>query len=466
MKLKLIAATLFAAGLFTACSGTRDLTPVTIGTEMPGRYAGIVADSMTYADVQWWELYTDRNLRFIIERTLQHNRDFLAAAARVEQLRLQAHNEKINLTPELSAGIAAEQERSNYSGTAHSVGNTLDLTANIAWEANLWGKQIWQRHLSDHLYQASVEDYRALQMTLIAEAATAYFNLMALDTEISIVRQTIVTRREGLEQARLRYEGGLTSETVYQQSKVEYNSAAALIPSLENRLQSQLNALTLLMGEFPGREIRRSHIYLNEGLPDTLLTGLPTDILRRRPDVIAAEMRLKAAMDAVGISYADRFPSVVISLTGGWENDSFSGFFRSLYGDFLGSLGSSLFDFGRKKRNWQQSVQEYEQARLAYEQAVLTAFTEVQDAVTAYHKARDTTSLMEELRAAALKYVELSRLQYRGGMLHYLEVLDAQRQYFDAQIGFANARRDQYLALVRVYKAVGGGCPDYPRPSE
>ena len=446
--------------MLAACSGTRDLTVTTIADELPQAYQGAVADSLSYADVQWWELYTDRNLRFIIERTLQHNRDFLAAAARVEQLRLQYHSEKLNLTPDISANASAEQERINHSGSPHSVGNTLGLKADVAWEANLWGKQAWQRRQSGHLYKASIEDYRGLQMSLIAEAATAYFNLMALDTEISIVRKTLVTRREGLEQARLRYEGGLTSETVYQQAKVEYNSAAALIPSLENDLQSQLNALTLLMGEFPGREIRRSHLYLNEGLPDTLLTGVPTDILRRRPDVLAAELRLKAAMDAVGISYADRFPSIVVSLTGGWENDSFGGFFRSLYGDFIGNLGGTVFDFGKKKRAWQQAVQEYEQARLAYEQCVLAAFVEVQDAVTAFHKARKTADLMEELRSAALKYVELSRLQYRGGMLHYLEVLDAQRQYFDSQVGFANARRDEYLALVRVYKAVGGGCPD------
>ncbi|MDE6483990.1 MAG: efflux transporter outer membrane subunit [Duncaniella sp.] len=446
--------------MLAACSGTRDLTVTTIADEMPQAYQGAVADSLSYADVQWWELYTDRNLRFIIERTLQHNRDFLAAAARVEQLRLQYHTEQLNLTPDISANASAEQERINYSGSPHSVGNTLGLKADVAWEANLWGKQAWQRRQSGHLYKATVEDYRAMQMSLIAEAATAYFNLMALDTELSIVRKTLVTRREGLEQARLRYEGGLTSETVYQQAKVEYNSAAALIPSLENDLQSQLNALTLLMGEFPGREIRRSHLYLNEGLPDTLLTGVPTDILRRRPDVLAAELRLKAAMDAVGISYADRFPSIVVSLTGGWENDTFGGFFRSLYGDLIGNLGGTVFDFGKKKRAWQQAVQEYEQARLAYEQCVLAAFVEVQDAVTAFHKARKTADLMEELRSAALKYVELSRLQYRGGMLHYLEVLDAQRQYFDSQVGFANARRDEYLALVRVYKAVGGGCPD------
>ncbi len=447
--------------MLAACSGTRDLTVTTIATEIPAAYVGTVDDSLSYADVQWWELYTDRNLRFIIERTLLHNRDFLAAAARVEQMRLQYHTDKLNLTPTLSGVASAEQERVNFSGSPHGVGNTLALTANVSWEANLWGKQARERRQSENLYKATVEDYRAMQMTLIAEAATAYFNLMALDTELSIVKKTLVTRREGLEQARLRYEGGLTSETVYQQAKVEYNSAAALIPSLEDELQSQLNALTLLMGEFPGREIARSHLYLNEGLPDTLLTGVPTDILRRRPDVIAAELRLKAAMDAVGISYADRFPSIVVSLTGGWENDTFGGFFRSLYGDFFGSIGGSIFDFGKKKRAWQQSVQEYEQARLAYEQCVMTAFVEVQDAVTAFHKARSTATLMEELRTAALKYVELSRLQYRGGMLHYLEVLDAQRQYFDAQLGFANARRDEYLALVRIYKAVGGGCPDY-----
>lgn len=446
--------------MLAACSGTRDLTASTIGTDIPERYEGTVADSLSYADMQWWEIYTDRNLRFIIERTLLHNRDFLAAASRIEELRLQYHTDRLNLAPEISAGMSAEQERINYSGSPHTVGNTLDLTANVAWEANLWGKQARQRRKSANLYRASVEDYRALQMSLIAEAATTYFNLLALDTQIAIVKQTLVTRREGLEQARLRYEGGLTSETVYQQAKVEYNSAAALIPSLENDLQSRLNALALLMGEFPGREIGMSHLYLNEGLPDTLLTGVPTDLLRRRPDVMAAELRLKAAMDGVGISYADRFPSIVVSLTGGWENDSFGGFFRSLYGDFIGSITAPVFDFGRKKRAWQQAIQVYEQTRLAYEQCVIAAFVEVQDAVTAYHKARHTTALMEELRDAALKYVELSRLQYRGGMLHYLEVLDAQRQYFDAQIGFANARRDQYLALVQVYKAVGGGSPD------
>ena len=292
--------------MLAACSGTRDLTASTIGTDMPERYEGTVADSLSYADMQWWEIYTDCNLRFIIERTLLHNRDFLAAASRIEELRLQYHTDRLNLAPEISAGISAEQERINYSGSPH---NTLDLTANVAWEANLWGKQARQRRKSANLYRASVEDYRALQMSLIAEAATTYFNLLALDTQIAIVKQTLVTRREGLEQARLRYEGGLTSETVYQQAKVEYNSAAALIPSLENDLQSRLNALALLMGEFPGREIGMSHLYLNEGLPDTLLTGVPTDLLRRRPDVMAAELRLKAAMDGVGISYADRFPS-------------------------------------------------------------------------------------------------------------------------------------------------------------
>ncbi len=456
MGLRLLGAAL-AAMLLAGCSGTRSLNTATVAQEMPEHYAGAVIDTMTYADVQWWEVYTDRNLRFIIERTLLHNRDFLSAAQRLERVRLNLRNEKLNLAPTLDAGASAEQERTNFGGDASAVGNTFALTATVAWEANLLGKQVWQQRQAEHEYQATLADYRALKMSLIAEAASAYFNLMALDTEITIVNQTLVTRREGLEQARLRYEGGLTSETVYQQAKVEYNSAAALIPSLENERSSQLNALTLLMGEFPGRDIRRSHIYLNEGLPDTLMTGVPTDLLRRRPDVIAAEMRLKAAMDGVGVAYAGRFPSIVVSLTGGWENSSLNDFFRSLYGDFIGSIGATIFDFGKKKREWQQAMTEYEEARLGYEQIVMTAFVEVQDAVTAYHNARATTKLMEELRDAALKYVELSRMQYRGGMLHYLEVLDAQRQYFDSQVGFANARRDEYLALVRVYKAVGGG---------
>lgn len=444
-----------AALALVSCSGTRNLTRPDL--EMPATFSGASLDSMSYADMRWWEFYTDKNLRAIIDRTLENNRDFLKAAARMEELRQLYGVEKVNLAPTISASVSADRETSDYGGSGQKEDYEYGLKASLNWEINLWGAQSWARRQSKGQYLASVEDYRAMQMTLIAQAATAYFNLIALDNELAIVRQTLVTRSESLEQARLRYEGGLTSETVYQQAKVEYASAAALVPGLEQRMQVSLNAISLLTGEFPGRDIHRSHLYLETPMPDSLMPGIPSQLLQRRPDVRAAEQRLAAAMAGVGLKYADRFPNFRISLTGGLENDGLKDFFKSPYTYVLGSIAGPLIDFGRRRRSYKAAIQVYEQARMDYEKCVLTAFTEVDNAISCYRRARETAALRGSLRDAALKYVELARLQYRGGTLNYIDVLDAQRRYFDAQINYSNSRRDEYLALVNFYKALGGG---------
>lgn len=147
-----------------------------------------------------------------------------------------------------------------------------------------------------------------MRMSLVAEVATAYFQLIAMDNELAVVRRTLATRSEGVEQARLRFEGGLTSEMVYQQAQVEYATTAALIPELENRIKLAENGISLLMGEYPGWEIVRSRMNTQALMPDSLPAGLPSALLQRRPDVQESEQQLRAAMAAVGIAYADRFP--------------------------------------------------------------------------------------------------------------------------------------------------------------
>lgn len=438
-----------------ACSGTRNLTSPSV--EMPENFKGDVIDSLTYADLRWWEFYTDDNLRYIIDRTINHNRDFLKAAARMEELRQLYGVARLGLAPQLSATVAGDRESTDYHGAGNSVAPEYDLKATLNWEINLLGAQNQARKQALGEYLASVEDYRATQMSLIAEAATAYFNLMALDNELTIVRQTLATRSESLEQAKLRYEGGLTSETVYQQAKVEYATAAAMIPSLEQRKQVSESALALLMGEYPVRDIPRSHLYLEADMPDSVKVGLPSRLLQRRPDISAAEHRLEAAMANVGLRYADRFPSFNIQLTGGLENDRLSDFLKSPYTYIFGSLTGPVVDFGKRKRRYKAAIHAYDQARLEYEKCVMTAFVEVQNAISGYRRARQSATLKASLRDASLKYIELARLQYRGGTLNYLDVLDAQRQFFDSQISLSNARRDEYLALVQLYKALGGG---------
>ena len=162
-------------------------------------------------------------------------------------------------------------------------------------------------------------------------------------------------------------------------------------------------------------------------------------------------------MAAAGMAYADRFPRLTFNLTGGLENDALSGFFRSPFSYVAGTLASPIFGFGRKQARYRAALAAYDEARLAYEQKVLTVFKEADDAVITYRSARKTAALKLNLRDAASKYVELAHLQYRAGSTNYIDVLDAQRRYFDAQIGVSNAVRDEHLAMVDLYKALGGG---------
>ena len=190
---------------------------------------------------------------------------------------------------------------------------------------------------------------------------------------------------------------------------------------------------------------------------ERLPLGLPSQLLERRPDLRSAELNLKAAMAGVGVAYADRFPKLTFNLQGGWENNELADFFKSPFSYIAGSLVGPIFDFGRKQGKYREAIAAYEQSRLKYEQQVLTAFKEVDDAVVTYRKLRQATSLKTHSRNAAKKYVDLAQLQYRAGSINYIEVLDAQRRHFDAQLSLSNALRDENLALVQLYKALGGG---------
>lgn len=442
------------AGL-AACSPVRHCK--TPELNLPERLVGGEGDSLTIADMDWWSFYGDPALCRIIERTLANNKDMLSAASRVERMRQMYRIDKAARLPDITAAVTADNETNDYYGESSSRDPELGVKVTLGWELDLWGSLRWAKRKGGAEYLASVEDWRAMRMTLVAETAAAYYQLMALDNELSIVRRTLTTRSEGLEQARLRYEGGLTSETVFQQAKVEYAAAASLIPDLERRIEITENGLALLMGEYPDWRIDRGWMDIETEPADSLPLGLPSGLLQRRPDVRASEQRLQAAMAAAGIAYADRFPRLTFRLTGGWENDELKGFFQSPFSYVLGTLASPVFGFGRKQAKYRAAMAAYDEARYAYEKKVLEVFRETADAVVTYRNMRRTAALKINLRDAARKYVELANLQYKSGSISYIDVLDAQRRYFDAQIGLSNAVRDEHLALVQLYKALGGG---------
>ena len=423
---------------------------------LPAQIVAGRTDSLTIGDLAWWEVYTDTTLCRLIGRTLDRNRNMQSAEARIRQLEELYRVSKAARLPSLGGLVLADNETNDYYGEAHKSDAEFSVKATLSWEADLWGSLRWAKRKGAAEYLASVEAARALQMTLIAEVATAYFELTALDHELDVVRRTVETRQESMRQARLRFEGGLTSETAYQQAKVELASASALIPDLELKIAQKENQISVLAGGYPAR-VARSKMNMNVTMPDSLAVGLPSTLLQRRPDVRQSEQNLKAAMAAAGMAYADRFPRLTISLTGGLENDALKGLIESPFSYAVGNLTAPLFAFGSKRAKYRAALAAYDQARLAYEQKVLEVFREVNDAVVAYRNMRRTAELKFNLKEAARQYVVLAKLQYINGVISYIDVLDAQRKFFDAQVEESKAVRNEHLALVGLYKALGGG---------
>ena len=384
-------------------------------------------------------------------------RGLLKAAAKIEEVRNIYRMDRLNYLPEISGIAGTNHETNRYNGIATTKDPEYDLKMTIGWEINLLGAMSWAQKGSLARYKATIDDYHAMRMALVAETASAYFRLMALRNELAIVRQTLATRDESLNQARIRFEGGLTSETVYQQAKVEYASTAALVPNLEQQVKAANNAITLLIGEFPNDSICSGQPIWSDNIQDNIPVGISSTLLERRPDISAAEHRLAAAMADVGLSYANQFPNIRLSFTPGWENESLSHFLASPFTYVIGNIAGTIFDFGRKKRKYKAAIAVYDQARNDYEKIVINAFTEVNTAIETLNKVKENRKLKAELCEASRKYVHLAQLQYRGGSLNYIDVLDAQRKYFEAQISVSNALRDEYLALTNLYKVLGGG---------
>lgn len=450
-----VTAALCVGMLFQACSALRECR--TPDVPVPSGMFPADADSLTMADLGWWEFYGDETLRSFIERTLEHNKQMLAAAARVEQARQLYRIGRAEQLPNFYFEAPFNNETNDYYGETPLRDPEFGLKMTMKWELDLWGNLRWARRRSEAEFLATVEDRRAMQMTLVAEVASAYFRLLALDDELEIVRHTLVTRSEGVELAKIRFEGGLTSDLPYQQAKVEYASVAALIPNLERQIAATENALSLLMGETPDRKIRRGETVQEEDFPESFSPGFPSTILQRRPDMQAAEQRLRASMASVGVAYADRFPRIMITLTGGVEDNSLLTLLRAPFSYVAETLTAPVFGFGRKKARYKAAVAAYDASRLNYEQKVLEVFREADDAVVSFRSARDAVAQKLTLREAASQYMDLTQWQYRMGSINYLDLMDAQRRYLDARIAYSNAIRDERLALVQLYKALGGG---------
>lgn len=355
-------------------------------------------DSMSIADEQWQAVYTDSTLRALIDRALEYNKDMLIAASRVKEMAAQKRISVANLLPQLTGKVEAEREVEIYGGHSRDVGNTYEAKALLSWELDLWGNLRWKKVAAVAEYLQSVEAQRALRMTIVAEVAQAYYELVALDTELEIVRQTQKAREEGVRLARIRFEGGLTSETSYQQAQVELARTATLVPDLERRISLKENDISFLVGEFPTR-IKRVNFLQELDVPESLPVGLPSDLLERRPDVRAAEQQLKAEHARVKVAYTNMFPRLALTGQFGLESDVLSNFLESPYSLLNGAVLAPLFGWGKNRAALNAQKASFEAEVHSYEKTVLNAFKEAKNAIVDFNKIKEVYQCAPNLNA-------------------------------------------------------------------
>lgn len=439
----------------SSCKIGKEYTKLEI--DMPNTFVSYSQDSTCFADMKWWDIYADTNLRNIIDYTLENNKDMKVAVAKVKEM---AARKKVNYAdffPQINANVYGQDEKLNYQGDfskPHDI--EYGVKANISWELDLWGNLRWANDAAIAEYLSSVEGQRALMMSLVAEVAEIYFELIALDNELLIVKQTLKAREEGVRLAKIRFEGGLTSETSYQQAKLEYAKKATLVPDLEKKIAMKENEILALSGSFP-RRVMRTETQNNLILPDTIPVGLPSQLLERRPDVRKAEQKLIAANARVGVSYTNMFPRVALTSNLGFETDQFATLLSSPMFFISSNLLSPVFSFGKNKSKYKAQLAVYEQECYNYEKVVLSAFYDVMNALVEFDKMKEIYETRLLLEQSAKVTMDLAQLQYINGVIGYLDVLDAQRNYFDAQISLSNAYRDKQITMVKLYKALGGG---------
>lgn len=411
----------------------------------------------------WWEQFQDPALNVLISEALRNNKNVKIAAANVEQAVGVLAQVRSPLFPQANYSGSAARARISESDTSQlpvSIPNPRDsfqVLAGASWEIDLWGRI---RRLSEAARAnllATDEARRGAILSLVSMTATNYFQLCGLDEQLAIARKDLASYGESVRIFELQFKYGQVSRMTVEQARTRYETAAATIPQIESQIVQTENALSILLGRNPA-PISRGRSLGELALP-AVPSGLPSQLLANRPDILQAEQNLIAANAQIGAARALYFPS--ISLTGGYGqashhlDDLFKGPGRIW--SYGGSITGPIFTAGAISGQVKQTEAAREVALLAYESSIQNAFADVENALSAHSKINEQLQAQKRLVDAASEYTRLSKLLYEGGYAPYSTVLQAQEQLFPAELNYALYRASQFTSLVNIYKAMGGG---------
>jgi len=430
--------------------------------EVPDNWRFSTDEAATYANEQWWKQFNDPVLDCLIDEALQNNNDLMVAIVRVRQFVGQLDIAQSGLYPQLNGTFNPYRQKNSldvisFPGTPQ-IYDLYTCLLNASYDIDIWGEIRSASDAAKADLLGSVETRRTIVLTLVTGVAISYIQLRQYDEQLKISQDTYRSRQESYKLAVDRYLGGLTSELEAKQEEAEMDEALVQVLQYRLNIAEQEDLLSVLIGH-PPQSIERGLGIFAFTLPPQIPTGLPSDILEQRPDILKAEQDLISANADIGVARAQFFPS--FNLTGFYGNQSLElrNFFTGLATTWQYALNVLQPLFTGWKLTGQLEVAESQkwQAYYAYQQTVLNAFQEVNDALIQHQLSKELL-LTQTRRVDALTIaLHLAQLQYDNGQVDYLNVLDAQRNLFVSQLDMAQAQSFIFLSLVNIYKALGGG---------
>jgi outer membrane protein, multidrug efflux system len=433
------------------------------------------AAQTSLGDEQWSEVFREPELQSLIKTALANNYDVRIAAQHVLEQQAQVQITRSQQFPTFSVGgtgvgadipaLNGSSSNSNSSSGSSSSSSGLSsplvegaFSVSAAWNPDFWGLYRKQTEAARDQLLAQVWAQRAVRMTLVEQVAAAYIQLRALDRQVDFTKQAIKARRDSVDLTTKLERGGSVPMSDLRQAEQLLYTATSQLPQLEQQVQQQENALSLLLGANPGPVAHTDPSALTPP-PQDLPTGLASQLLERRPDIEQAEAQLKAANANIGVARAQFFPQLALSASAGVGGNTFPSIFttgsRTIYG--LGSLAQPIFEGGKLRGQLNLSDATKQEMLLNYEKTIAGAFRDVSNALIALNKQRAYREQQEKLVAAAQDATRLAQMRYQGGATSYLEVLTTDTNLYSAQLNLASAQQGEGLALVQLYSALGGG---------
>lgn len=413
-------------------------------------YGQNTTDTTSVTTVKWFTIFNDDVLKGLINKGLENNFDLKIALARLEQARAALGYSKADLLPAFQYGAQVSTSESNLQPST--------ALATMSWELDFWGKIRHENRALNNELLATDEARKVIISTIVSDIAVAYFQLRDLDNQLEITKQTLESREATFTIIDERFRSGYVAELDKVQIEQQVAIAAAKIPNIKRQITTLENTISILIGQVPG-PIERGKTNSEQLISNTFPLSVPSALLENRPDVKSAELQYVAAHERIGVAQAMRYPSFNIAAFAGFASAGVSNLFND--GSYIDGIGGGvagpIFNFGKNKRRVEINRQRAEESKFVFQKTYLIAIAEVENALQNVATYKEEWMARDRQVKAAQKNYTLSAARYDNGYVSYLEVLEAQRSLFDAQISLSELTQRQLSSMVQLYKALGGG---------